>query len=87
MTECHYTYLMGGNKNASTFSLETLKTEQCAITSWRVLCSAVSWWLVNSDQVFLLLLRMSRARQALLLINFKNFEIRSFKLWGNPLPL
>lgn len=31
MTECQNTYPMRGSKKASTFSLETLKTEQCAI--------------------------------------------------------
>lgn len=79
MTECQYTYLIRGSKKTSTFSLETLKTEQCAITCGKVLCSAVSWWLVNSNHVLLLLLKMSRARQALLRINFKKFGIRSFK--------
>lgn len=86
MTECQNTYPMRGSKKASTFSLETLKTEQCAIMCGRVLCSVVSWWLVNSNHVLLLLLRISRATQALSLINFKKIEIRSFKLWGNLLP-
>lgn len=39
--------------------------------------------LINSYHTLLLLIRISSARQAPSLIHFKEFQIRSFKLWGS----